>query len=55
MVTLQKDVYYRKGIWHFHLTHKTDEMMEFDTEELILVLFFFTAPLIIAMRRKMLV
>ena len=34
MVTLQKVVYYRQGIWHLDLTHK---MMEFDTEELILV------------------
>ena len=24
MVTLQKDVYYRQGIWHLDLTHKTD-------------------------------
>ena len=34
MVTLQKDVYYRQGIWHLDLTQK---MMESDTEELILV------------------
>ena len=24
MVTHEKDVYYRHGIWHFHITHKTN-------------------------------
>ena len=44
IVTYQKDIYYRLGIWNLDLMHRINpnvenrwKMMEFDTEELILV------------------